>query len=177
MEKKLQDYLHYYLHGKIWEVGVSTCTLLGIGDCYYTIKTKQGALLTLSNRANIKLVLRRLEDMTEEEMIGLLQSMVPADMEDKPIDDEYGLDMFYNDDGLMVDSDIAVGANYSCRCYSAQIGIKVCGSICLFDETGKDVTRDDLTNAPQAFHYLLKEGFDLFGLIDARLAIDAKTIG
>lgn len=68
---KLQDYLHYYLYGNIYEVGVTTCQLIGIGDTYYTIKTKQGTLLTLSNRANIKLVLRRLEDMPEKEGIEM----------------------------------------------------------------------------------------------------------
>jgi hypothetical protein len=68
---KLIDYLHYYLHGKIWEAGVTTCTLIGIGDSYYTIKTKQGTLLTLSNRANIKLVLRRLEDLTDDEWLDI----------------------------------------------------------------------------------------------------------
>jgi hypothetical protein len=75
---KLKDYLHYYLHGQIYEVGVSTCTLLGIGDCYYTIQTKQGTKLTLSDRADIKLVLRRLEDMTEEEAREFLKHAVPG---------------------------------------------------------------------------------------------------
>jgi hypothetical protein len=112
MEKKLSDYLHYYLYGKIWEAGVSTCTLIGIGDSYYTIKTKQGTLLTLSNRANIKLVLRRLEDITDEEK-----------------------------------KEQAIGSCWDFSCY-----------------------RTD------QFHSLLKQGFDLFGLIDAGLAVDAKKI-
>ena len=172
---KLKDYLHYYLYGNIFESGVSTCQLIGIGDCYYTIKTKQGTLLTLSDRANIKLVLRRLEDMTEEEMVGLLQSMLPEHMEDKPTPDDYSLEVFYNDDGLMVDGDIAVGANYSCRCYEGQIGVKKCGSIILFEEN-EDVTRDQLVNTPMAFHYLLSRHFDLFNLIDAGLAVDQKQI-
>lgn len=33
-----------------------------------------------------------------------------------------------------------------------------------------------LIDTPDSFHYLLKQGFDLFGLIDAGLAIDVKTI-
>lgn len=171
--KELKEYLHYYLYGNINEVGVSTCQLIGIGDCYYTIKTKQGSLLTLSDRADIKLVLRRLEDMTEGEMIELLQSLVPPDMEDKPVDDEYGVEMFYNDDGLMVDGDISVGCNYSCRCYEGQVGVRICGSIILFDENGN---LERVENTPNAFHYLLSKGFDLFGLIDAGLAIDIKTL-
>lgn len=109
---KLQDYLHYYLHGNIYEVGVSTCQLIGIGDCYYTIKTKQGTMLTLSNRADIKLVLRRLEDITQLEKIECAPGL--------------------------------------CWEYGAY--------------------------RPDQFDRLLKEGFDLFGLIDAGLAVDAKTV-
>lgn len=35
------------------------------------------------------------------------------------------------------------------------------------------------SSLPEAheFHYLLKQGFDLFGLIDAGVALDAKTVG
>jgi hypothetical protein len=170
---KLQDYLHYYLHGKIWEAGVTTCTLMGIGDSYYTIKTKQGTLLTLSNRAEIKLVLRRLEDMTEQEIISLLQSMVPTEMEDKPSDEEYGIELFRNDGGNLVDADALIGAAYTCRCYEGQISIKKCGTICAYDETG---TEQELVNGPKAYHYLLTQHFDLFGLIDAGLAIDTKSL-
>jgi hypothetical protein len=164
---ELIDYLHYYL------------------DCDYWTTNSQGNLnaQTLPNvidlckrNKGVQLHLRQLEDMEKEEMIGLLQAMVPADMEDKPTPEDYDIEMFYNDDGLMVDADIAVGANYSCSCYEGQIAIKLCGSICLFDETGKDVTRDELTNVPKAFHYLLQQHFDLFGLIDAGMAIDAKNI-
>lgn len=31
-------------------------------------------------------------------------------------------------------------------------------------------------DTPETFHWLLKKGFDLFGLIDAGLAIDSKTL-
>lgn len=163
---KLIDYLHYYLGCDYW-------TNNSQGNL--NAKTLPDVIGMCERGKGVQLHLRRLEDMTEKEMIGLLQSMLPADMEDKPTEDDYSLEMFYNDDGLMVDNDIAVGANYSCRCYEGQIGVKLCGTIILFDETG-DVTRDKLTNTPKAFHYLLQNHFDLFGLIDAGLAIDAKTI-
>lgn len=170
---KLKDYLHYYLYGNIYEVGVSTCQLMGIGDCYYTIKTKQGNLLTLSDRADIKLVLRRLEDMTENEMIELFQSMVPDDMEDKPTNDEVIVNLFQDDGGNLVDERVAVGAEFSCRCFEGQLTVKKCGTICVYDETGDE---GELVNAPRAYRYLLSNGFDLFGLIPAGLAIDIKTI-
>lgn len=179
---KLQDYLHYYIGCKVmaapyggqqkrYEEG----KLVGINvyDIAHVKLNNWQSVADISITC-VKPILRRLEDMTEEEMIGLLQSMVPADMEDKPTNEDYDLEMFYNDDGLMVDADISVGANFTCGCFDGQIGVKKCGSIILFNE-GEDVTRDMLINVPLAFHYLLQQHFDLFGLIDAGLAIDLKT--
>lgn len=122
---------------------------------------------------SIKPILRRLEDMTEEEAIQLIQIMVPDEMEDKPADEEYILNLFHNDGGNLVNNDVAIGAEYNVRCYDGQVTIKKCGTICAYDETGDE---QELVNAPRAYHYLLSRGFDLFGLISAGLAIDAKTI-
>lgn len=125
---KLRDYIHYYLHGKIWEAGVSTCTLMGIGDSYFTIKTKQGTLLTISNKADIKLVLRRLEDITKEEAKYLINTYSFRSV-DMPLDE---------------------------RLFAIEIAKR-------------------LAEQMSVANYLNKQGFDLFGLIDAGLAIDAKT--
>lgn len=182
---ELKDYAHLYIgcrcfntwfpeghsgYDRNW-VFSGYCPTYGTKGNPYYLENEDDVTWTDS----IKPILRKLEDMTEEEMIGFIQSMVPMDMEDKPSPDDYSLEMFYNDDGLMVDGDIAVGANYSCRCYEGQIGIKKCGSIILFEED-KDVTRDQLINTPLAFRYLLTQHFDLFGLIDAGIAIDSKTL-
>jgi hypothetical protein len=118
-------------------------------------------------------ILRRLSDMTESDMIGLLQSMVPPDMKDTASADYYSVTMFYNDNGLMVDGDVIVGADYSVICYEGQIAIRECGSIMLF---GEDGNQERPVNIVQGFHYLLKQGFDLFNLIDEGLAVDSKTI-
>ena len=37
-------------------------------------------------------------------------------------------------------------------------------------------SQDQIKTDAEATHYLLKQGFDLFGLCDAGLAIDSKTI-
>lgn len=194
MEKKIQDYLPYYVGCRVLiddkEYGLLTGGTFVPNSCnqiYYDIQTDEMKKNEHDDfsmpynddaddpEARIKPILRKLEDMSEDEMIGLLQSMVPANMEDKPVADDYDLEMFYNDDGLMVDSDIAVGANFTCICFEGQIGIKKCGSIILFEED-KDVTRGQLINTPMAFDYLLKMQFDLFGLIESGLAIDSKTL-
>lgn len=179
---KLQDYIHYYLGYRVITTpfgGKQKRTehgeLLMAGKYCLEVKLDNWQSATTLDFDLVKPILRKLEDITEDEMIGLLQSMLPADMEDKPTVDDYSLEMFYNDDGLMVDGDIAVGADFNCVCYEGQIGVKKCGSIILFEE-GKDVTRDQLINTPMAFDYLLKARFDLFKLIEKGLAIDSKTL-
>lgn len=170
----IKDYIHYYIgcdviyNKRRWSLFMYD---VWNNEAHIDITDDSGRV-EITDVGDVKPILRRLEDMTEEDMIGLLQSMVPVDMEDKPSDDDYDLEMFYNDDGLMVDSDIIIGANYTCICFNGQIAIRECGSVIMFDE--KDMQRP--VNIPQAFHYLLKQGFDLFGLIDAGVALDAKHI-
>lgn len=155
----LKDYLHYYLYGNIYEVGVSMCQLMGIGDCYYTIKTRQGNLLTLSDRANIKLVLRRLEDMTEEQMAHIWQLI-------------FNRPFHANGNIVWIDKEDRM----SCKRFVMMSGIERIG----IEMNGNIWADCDLSHhkfGPNAItHYLLQEGFDLFGLIDAGLAIDAKTL-
>lgn len=93
------------------------------------------------NIASIKPILRRLEDMTEEEICkmalagGLIGTPTRANIEGNFIQMEY-----------VKDGEILV-----------------------------EHWHPNELNA-QHFHFLLSRGFDLFGLIDAGLGIDAKTI-
>lgn len=178
---ELKDYLHYYIHSGIGVYIFPDDTITNGFLAKYKADYPNGVynpVLTLDNYTKFlndgyKPLLRRLEDMTEEEMVGLLQSMLPADLEDKPTDEEYILNLFRGDGGNLVNSDVAIGAEYNIRYYDGQVTIKKCGTICAYDETGDE---QELVNAPRAYHYLLRQGFDLFGLILAGLAIDAKTV-
>jgi hypothetical protein len=165
---KLKDYLHYYLYGKIWEAGVTTCTLMGIGDSYYTIKTKQGTMLTLSNQAEIKLVLRKLEDMAEAEALHI-GKLAFFDRDMKYPDSDYKM----KKTGITIElpSAYAVSINNDWFEKEIRIGFNT-GNI--WYSGGESNER--VNNQPQIFHYLLTQHFDLFNLIDAGLAIDAKTI-
>lgn len=167
---KLQDYLHYYYNGQCLEAIKVPGQELRFDTAMVTTRTLFNVQAGLSE---VKLVLRRLEDMTEDEMIELFQSMVPDDMEDKPANDEFAVNVFRGDGGNLVDENVAIGAEYSCRCFEGQLTIKKCGTICAYDEAGDE---EELVNAPRAYHYLLQQSFDLFGLIDAGLAIDLKTL-
>jgi hypothetical protein len=46
----------------------------------------------------------------------------------------------------------------------------------IFYKNGNGNRGAEVLNKPQQFHYLLSKSFDLFGLIDSGLAIDAKTL-
>lgn len=158
---QLKDILHYYL-GQYFD--------------YTSCGVSHRRVLTgwyLDNMPDSpKLHLRRLEDTTEGEIIELLISMQPEGIPDLPEAGDYNLDIFHNDNGLMVDEDVAIGADYTCRCYVGQIAIRKNGIINLYDE-GR--SPEPLVAGPQQFHYLLSLGFDLFGGIDAGWAVDVKT--
>lgn len=97
---------------------------------------------------SVKPILRRLDDMKEEEAKHLLRfkpehEILKCEKTDKYISFQYRwLDSIYDS-----------GYGYSERALG-------------FHQLWK----------PQDFHYLLKQCFDLFGLIDAGVALDAKEV-
>jgi hypothetical protein len=125
--KQLKDFIHYYIGCRCiikWESPNGTIydregvfLAIDIRDKLpYYLKSEDAAIWT----DNIKPILRRLEDMTEEEIC------------------EYGKLV-----GLRTDGVHSVYINY---------------------------------DTPESFHYLLTRHFDLFDLIAAGLAVDAKTL-
>lgn len=167
---KLQDYIHYYFGAQCLEAIKVPGQELNFEPSTVTVRTLFNIQAGLSE---VKLVLHHLSDLTERNIIDLLQCMFPDDMEDKPTDDEYSINMFHADGGNLVNSDVVVGAEFSCRCMEGQITIKKCGTVCLYDEAGDEMEGNRI---PRVYHYLLQQHFDLFNLIDAGLAIDSKTI-
>lgn len=102
---------------------------------------------------SIKLVLRRLEDMTEEEAIELVSQVVHKD---EFINVSTYRHNFTNDLmvqwGLLTPMERANDVEY------------------YFNATGERSWSSAQT------HYLLQHHFDLFGLIDDELAVDAKSV-
>lgn len=133
---KLKDYIHYY-YG---------CEFIANGMRYTIDRIDRLIKGTRQNPFGrevwndfephkIKLVLRRLEDMTEEEARGFLNHAKPHS--------EY---IFHNEHAV---------------CWQYQ---------------GSKSEIWFLFGPPAGFHYLLQQSFDLFGLIDAGLAINIKTL-
>jgi hypothetical protein len=167
---KLQDVLHYYFQAQCLEAIKVPGQELNYEPSTVTARTLFNIQAGLSE---VKLILHRLSNLSEGNIIDLLQCMLPDEMEDKPADDEYSINMFHADGGNLVNSDVVAGAEFSCRCMEGQISIKRCGTVCLYDEAGDEMEGNYV---PRVYHYLLQHHFDLFGLIDAGLAIDSKTI-
>jgi hypothetical protein len=177
-QRPLKDYLHFYvgceciigdLNWKPQDIAPHDLVPYTDPDFGKPIRCKMDLHTVQQYSHKITPVLRPLSDMKEKEMIELLKILF-SDVEDKINDDELqDMEMFYWDNACMVDGDIQVGANFSCRCFEGQIAIRECGSIFLFDEGGD---QQRLSNTPEAMRYLLSLGFDLFKLIPAELAID-----
>lgn len=172
MKKNIKDYLHLYLgcecvldcidvKAKTILIGCHTNGNYQVAHAHYNQDYWQAKY--------INPILRPLASMTDEEMIEVIQLTTPDHIEDKPTAEDYDLDIFYNDGGNMVDGDVEIGANYSCICYEGQIAIRKCGSVHFFDESGNI---ENAYNLPTMYKYLLSKHFDLFGLIEAGLAID-----
>lgn len=172
MEKNIKDYLPYYTGQFLHVESYGTYKLVAYDQMQELYGIKHGTKAIWHPITNeFKLILRKLESMTKDEMIELLLSMCPPDMKDKPTPEDHDLDMFYNDGGNMVDGNVAVGANYTCICYEGQIAIRYNGDIHLFDEAGD---HEMVVNQTAAFHYLVSKGFDLFNLINSGVAIEKQ---
>lgn len=176
MEKKIGDYLNLYIGCEV-EYGFdgrkSIGTLTGYVEPFGWQVSQRKVLSPYLNisPAHIKPILRPLSDMTEGEMTEVIKILF-SDVDDKIDDDELQLEMFYWDDSTMVDGDVQVGANISCRCFEGQLAIRECGSFHLFDEKGE---LQRLSNVPAAVNYLRKNHFDCDQLIESSLAISKHT--
>lgn len=159
--KDIREYLHYYIGQKHryryidWEPGHWTP--------WFTLKNESlDPMLDLSIDG-LQLALRKLEDMTEEEVrasIKLMEGHVskyPIHRRVKNAGTADQLSQWYyvhnNEEHIIMNLSggengfqIYNNGNHYYRCYM------------------------------KLFDYLLSKGFDLFGLVDAGLAIDAKTI-
>lgn len=174
--KKIEDYLHLYLGcdcysyceeggeetiGKLNEIGVNKVGLVD-DNCQYEFKPWE-----------VKLILRPLLDMTNEEAdyFGWLcmDSQYHLEDETRVTQAEIDTDLHKNDNGTMLDDDIEIYIEVTCRCYQGAVVIRKDGSITLYNEEDKADERID--GMAFKIQYLLSKHFDLFGLIPAGLAI------
>jgi hypothetical protein len=159
---KLINYLHYYIGCDYW-------TNNSQGNL--NAKTLPDVIDMCERGKGVQLHLRRLEDMTEEEAIAVHREatktpFLPANK------DEY--DVTYIKDKRDVCSIQVVDL----RMPKMYTNINIDGDVLVYihEQNNNPKICERVANQNHITHYLLQNHFDLFGLVDAGLAIDAKTI-
>lgn len=160
--KDIRDYLKYYIGQPVWirknfEGNDVVDTLTG------KMVEEDIDMFELSDGKSYKPILRKLESMSEDEMIEMLKHFSKIDLSNcifEFSEDEGDDHAWVNgiENGQVVD----------------------CLDINLFDHTVMmmDDYREVTITLPQSetFHYLLSRGVDLFQLIENNLAVDKATI-
>jgi hypothetical protein len=147
MGKKLSDYLHFFIGCKM----LYSSHHEPQNEPYTLTHDNVGQAIEFGDRP----ILRRLEDITPGELKEMIIKLSKIDLSDCEFEYDFVGHTWVNAirKGVVVD--------------------------CLVIENNGNINMDDYSPSqlPQAeaFHYLLKQGFDLFGLIDAGLAVDEKT--
>lgn len=164
---KLQDYLHYYMGCRVeaypfggQQKRTECGRLVGIGiHDIVNIKFDTWQSVADVSMSRVKPILRRLEGMTEEERKTIWWVIFGRVFPDS------GNVLWFEKE-----------TTSSCKRWCMMSGVERVG----IEMNGNVWADSDLSNwkfNPHVItHYLLQQSFDLFGLIDAGLAIDIKTI-
>jgi hypothetical protein len=182
---KIQDYIHYYIGcDVIIDPGTKKedrGKLLGgtfipnsINQIYYGIQTAEmrdnedeDFAMPYNDDADdparIKPILRRLANLTHDEAkhLALIYSGAKSVERTKGVADNWHYYFCYF--GENEEGELLIIAADGCAWYAHY-----------FDQ--EQPGHRNIVNEHKAFHYLLQQHFDLFNLIDAGLAVDAKII-
>lgn len=131
--------------------------------------------LEIPDNKKLKLILRLLSDMTEDEALHLAYLVINSKhLTVGAIEkDEIDIELVKDDGGNMLDADIEVYIEINVRRFQGYLVIGKDNSISLYQEE-EEFKRID--NIALKINYLLKQGFDLFGLIESGQAIDRTTL-
>lgn len=174
---KIQDYIKYYIGCEVIVEGKEHAKLIGgsfvpnsCNQIYYDLQTEEMKVddidfaMPYNDDADdpeprVKPVLRRLEDMTEEEaeQLAIIYSGAKTVERTKGVANNWHYYFCYfseNEEG-----ELLIIAADGCAWYAHYFDKDQPGHRNIVDEH-------------KAFHYLLTHHFDLFGLIDAGLAVD-----
>lgn len=151
---KLQDYIHYYIGCKM------------IRSSHWEPQNEPYILNFEVIREAVEFgdrpLLRRTQDLTEQEAEKLAMIYSGADSV-KRVKGTVGNWHYFTCSFDGAESETLIISSDGCAWYAHY-----------FDENAPGFR--NIINEHEATHYLLKQHFDLFGLIDAGLAVDIKTI-
>jgi hypothetical protein len=157
----LKDYIHYYLGQKCSDnrnVDIGKIVAINKDDNACTMTIKRGILITREIQ-EIKPILHRLSDITLEHAKFVMRMVVHENVEYRDNDYRLSLNEYCNAE-LLIDNDWHT---------ETMVFGRRTGSIWLKERSNTKIPGS-------VYHYLLQHGYDLFGLIDAGLAIDANTL-
>jgi hypothetical protein len=166
----IKDYLHLYLGCKYrWKNDD------GEWSEWIFLTAYQLNYIRTSYCMFIQLRLRKLSDMTEEEANYFawlcLDSKHHLEEDSRVSQDEIQIELAKDDGGNMLDADVEICITVNCRCFDGFVVIKKDGSMSILEEDG-EITKDPIEDVADKVRWLLSKHFDLFGLIEAGLAID-----
>jgi hypothetical protein len=154
---KLIDHLHYYLGCDYW-------TNNSQGNL--NAKTLPDVIDMVKRGMDVRLHLRRLEDMTEEEALTLAKIYSGSDKIKRTTGTVNNFFYFF--------CEFKFGEKGVCETLIMHKGEAWYQHY--FDKRPKRGRGHNIVNQFEGAHYLLCQHFDLFNLIDNGLALDAKTI-
>lgn len=148
---ELKDVLHFYIGCELYSEGTKSPigTLYGLTNHGKNIHIKVSGVDYYPQNVGYKPILRPLSDMTEEEAIELVKLSEWSQYGTHPLIREYRT--FRNSFGQIV---VSWGESHR----------------------EKNVPVDKTVFRPQEFLYLLKQGFDLFSLIESGQAINKTKL-
>jgi hypothetical protein len=149
--KDIKPYLPFYIGQKAIAPAASG-TLVGVCDWAAYIETDENVLRSVSIE-NVVLELRQLSDMSEEELKELIHF---EKLNREYADVSYRRDIGYNGNLIAIEIDYTIVEEDLVSPQGWRLNFSAMNA--------------------EDFKFLLSKGFDLFGLIDAGLAIDAKTL-
>lgn len=162
--KKIEDYLHLYLGCKVKQGNELILRDL-TPDLLHVIKD-------FGYYNKIKLILRPLSAMTNGEAKYFAWLCMDSEYHLKK-DERISIDDVDVEVHFLVVNDVELYIGVTCICFEGGITFRKDGSITLCDDTNKEHRIDKLA---EKIRWLLSKWFDLFGLIEAGLAIDATTL-
>lgn len=175
-KKDIKDYLHLYLGCEVWHINPIEPHIVTLTT--WRLKDILDGILSYDLH---KLILRPLSDMNVDEaehFAWLCLNSPHAPKEFIAIDkDEIDVELVRNDGGNMLDGDVELYMGVCCRCFDGYISIMCDGRIGISDE--KDIPSEQMKPVDDVYGkvlWLLKQGFDLFGLIEAGLALDKTKL-
>lgn len=169
MKTELKDVIHLYIGAEFIFENENVGKICGVhSDMIYNEDADESGE-GLFYLPDCRPILRRISNMTETELFDIC--FVAFNSDDLKGEDKLTKKEFHCEIALR--GKTFIEAEITCRCFEGGISITNNGSISLMDDSREF---QPLGSESKSFLWLLKNGFDLFGLIDFNQAIDAKTL-